>query len=66
MVYPVIIRFGRPRKIKRKPHSPPLGELFYYKVKPFGLKNDETIYHWVMTLLFYDMMHKEMEVSMDE
>ena len=39
---------------------------FCYKVMPFGLKNAGTTYHRAMVTLFHDMMHKEIEVYMDD
>ena len=41
-------------------------ETFCYKVMPFGLKNAGTIYQRVMVTLFHDMMHKEIEVYVDD
>ena len=38
---------------------------FYYKVMPFGLKNVGTTYQRAMVTLFRDMMHKEIEVYVD-
>ena len=32
----------------------------------FGLKNAETTYQWAMVALFHDMMHKEIEVYVDD
>jgi len=32
----------------------------------FGLKNAETTYQWAMVVLFHDMMHKEIEVYVDD
>jgi hypothetical protein len=43
----------------------PLG-VFYYKVMPFGLKNVGATYQQAMTTLFHDMMHKEVEVYVDD
>ncbi|KAK8694476.1 hypothetical protein V6N13_072027 [Hibiscus sabdariffa] len=39
---------------------------FYYKVMPFGLKNAGAIYQRAMVALFHDMMHKEIEVYVDD
>ena len=33
---------------------------------PFGLKNARATYHRVVTTLFHDMMHKDVEVYMNE
>ncbi|PKI35383.1 hypothetical protein CRG98_044226, partial [Punica granatum] len=37
-----------------------------YRVIPFGLKNAGTTYQRVMVTLFHDMMHKEVEVYIDD
>ena len=39
---------------------------FYYQVMPFGLKNAGASYQRAMTTLFHDMMHKEIEVYVDD
>lgn len=39
---------------------------FYYKVMPFCLKNVGATYQRAMTALFHDMLHKEMEVYVDD
>ncbi|RDX89626.1 Retrovirus-related Pol polyprotein from transposon 17.6, partial [Mucuna pruriens] len=39
---------------------------FCYKVMPFGLKNVRATYQRAMVTLFHDMMHKEMEVYVDD
>ena len=39
---------------------------FYYRVMPFGLKNDGATYQRAMTTLFHDMMHKEIKVYVDD
>ncbi|PKI42438.1 hypothetical protein CRG98_037169 [Punica granatum] len=39
---------------------------FCYKVMPFGLKNVGATYQRVMVTLFHDMMHKEIEVYVDD
>ncbi|RDY11352.1 Retrovirus-related Pol polyprotein from transposon 17.6, partial [Mucuna pruriens] len=37
-----------------------------YKVMPFGLKNAKVTYQRAMVALFHDMMHKEVEVYVDD
>ncbi|KAA3472692.1 gag/pol polyprotein [Gossypium australe] len=39
---------------------------FYYKVVPFGLKNVGATYQRAMVMLFHGMMHKEIEVYVDD
>ncbi|KAK8578866.1 hypothetical protein V6N12_069210 [Hibiscus sabdariffa] len=39
---------------------------FCYKVMPFGLKNAGATYQCAMVTLFHDMMHKEIEVYVDD
>ncbi|PKI69594.1 hypothetical protein CRG98_010007 [Punica granatum] len=39
---------------------------FYYKVMSFNLKNVRATYQRAMVILFYDMMHKEIEVYFDD
>ena len=39
---------------------------FCYKVMPFGLKNAGATYQIAMVTLFHDMMHKEIEVYVDD
>ena len=39
---------------------------FCYKVMPFGLKNAGITYQRAMVTLFHDMMHKEIEVYVDD
>ena len=39
---------------------------FYYKVMPFGLKNAEATYQRAMVTLFHDMMHKKIEVYVND
>ncbi|PKI58431.1 hypothetical protein CRG98_021189 [Punica granatum] len=39
---------------------------FCYRVMPFGLKNAGATYRRVMVTLFHDMMHKEIEVYVDD
>jgi hypothetical protein len=40
--------------------------IFCYKVMPFGWKNAGATYQRAMTTLFHDMMHKEIEVYVDD
>ena len=40
--------------------------IFCYKVMPFRLKNAGATYQKVMVTLFHDMMHKEIEVYVDD
>ena len=39
---------------------------FCYKVMPFSLKNAGATYQRAMVTLFHDMMHKEIEVYVDD
>jgi len=39
---------------------------FCYKVMSFGLKNTRATYQRAMVALFHGMMHKEIEVYMDD
>src|ERR1044072_3996257 len=39
---------------------------FFYKVMPLGLNNADATYQRAMTTLFHDMMHKEIEVYVDD
>ncbi|PKI48973.1 hypothetical protein CRG98_030640 [Punica granatum] len=39
---------------------------FCYRVMPFGLKNVGATYQKAMVTLFHDMMHKEIEVYVDD
>ena len=39
---------------------------YCYKVMPFGLKNAGVTYQRASTVLFHDMMHKEVEVYVDD
>ena len=40
--------------------------LFCYKVMPFGLKNVRATYQRAMVTMFHDIMHKEIEVYVDD
>ena len=39
---------------------------FCYRMMPFGLKNVGAMYQRSMTTLFHDLMHKEIEVYVDD
>ena len=39
---------------------------YYYRVMPFGLKNEKAIYHNNVTTLFHVMMHRNVEVYVDD
>ena len=39
---------------------------FCYRVMPFGLKNAGAMYQRAMVALFHDLMHKEVEVYIDD
>ena len=41
-------------------------DTFCYKVMPFGLKNAGPTYQRAMVTLFHDMMHKKIEVYVDD
>ena len=40
--------------------------MYYYKVMPFGLKNVGETYQRSATALFHDMMHKEVEIYVND
>ena len=40
--------------------------VYHYRVIPFGLKNVGATYLRAMTPIFHDMIHKEIEVYMDD
>ncbi|XP_060201150.1 uncharacterized protein LOC132629778 [Lycium barbarum] len=40
--------------------------VYYYRVMPFGLKNAGATYMRAMTTIFHDMIHKEIEVYVDD
>ena len=40
--------------------------MYYYKVMPFGLKNAGATYQHAATTLLHDLIHKEVEVYVDD
>ena len=40
--------------------------VYHYRVMPFGLKNVDATYMRAMTTIFHDMIHKEIEVYVDD
>lgn len=40
--------------------------IFCYVVMPFGLKNAGATYQRAMTIIFHDVMHKELEIYVDD
>ncbi|RDX69630.1 Retrovirus-related Pol polyprotein from transposon 17.6, partial [Mucuna pruriens] len=63
---PDTTKFESPKKIGEKPPSSPCRGTFCYKVMPFRLKNTVATYQRAMVTLFHDMMHKEVEVYVDD
>ena len=41
-------------------------DTYYYRVMPFGLKNAGATYQRAATTLFHDMMHRDVEVYVDD
>lgn len=39
---------------------------YFYNMTPFGLKNTSDTYQRTMTLIFGDMLHKQVEVYVDD
>ena len=39
---------------------------YYYRVMPFGLKNIGASYQKMAIVIFHDMIHKEVEVYIDD
>ena len=54
-----------PRDAEKTAFRTPMGN-FYYTVMPFGLKNAGATYQRVMTAIFHDMMHQELEDYVDD
>ena len=54
-----------PKDAKKTAFKTPIGN-FYYTVMPFGLKNANATYQRIMTAIFYNMMHRELEDYVDD
>ena len=54
-----------PEDIEKRTFITPWGT-FCYRVLPFGLKNVGATYQRAMETIFYDLMHKESEVYVDD
>ena len=54
-----------PKDVEKTAFRTPMGN-FYYIVMPFGLKNAGATYQRVMTAIFHDMMHQELEDCVDD
>lgn len=50
-----------PKDIEKSTFITPWGT-FCYRAMPFGLKNVGAMYHRAMTIIFHDMMRKEIEI----
>ena len=53
-----------PKDMEKNTFMIPWGT-FFYKVIPFGLMNTWATYQRAMVTLFHDMIHKEVEVYVD-
>ena len=54
-----------PRDVEKTTSRTPIGN-FYYRVMPFRLKNVGATYQRIMTAIFHNMMHHEMEDYVDD
>ena len=54
-----------PEDIEKTSFITPWG-MYYYKVMPFGLKNADATYQHAATTLLHDLIHKEVEVYVDD
>ena len=54
-----------PEDIEKTSFITPWG-MYYYKVMPFGLKNVGATYQHAATTLLHDLIHKEVEVYVDD
>ena len=57
--------FMSPKDAKKTAFRTPIRN-FYYTVMPFGLKNAGATYQRTMTVMFHDMMHREIEDYVDD
>ena len=57
--------FMSSKDAKKTAFCTPIGN-FYYTVMPFGLKNAGATYQRIMTAMFYDMIHREIENYVDD
>ena len=54
-----------PKDTKKTAFRTPIGN-FYYTMMPFGLKNADATYQRIMTAIFHNMMHCELEDYVDD
>ncbi|XP_015159834.1 uncharacterized protein [Solanum tuberosum] len=54
------------KKMQKRQPSLRLGGVYHYRVMPFGLINAGATYMSAMTTIFHDMIHKEIEVYVDD
>ena len=54
-----------PKDAKKTAFKTSIGN-FYYTVMPFGLKNADATYQRIMTAIFHNMMHCELEDYVDD
>ena len=57
--------FMEPADAQKTAIRTPFGN-YFYKVIPFGLKNAGAIYQRTMTLIFGDMLHKQVKDYVDD
>ena len=63
---PDITKFSWMKKTQEKTAFTTPWGTYCYRVMPFGLKNAGATYMRAMTTIFHDMMHKEVEVYVDD
>ncbi|XP_070039601.1 uncharacterized protein [Nicotiana tomentosiformis] len=61
-----IIRSGWTKRMLKKLPLSHHGGLYYYTMMPFGLKNTRATYMRSMTIIFHYMIHREIEVYVDD
>ena len=57
--------FMSPKDAEKIAFRTPIGN-FYYTVMPFSLKNAKATYQRTTTVMFHDMMHREIEDYVDD